>query len=158
VADTVRLAPEKALLTPGWRSASVLANLYILPPAFAETNQYYPFTRTMEESYLATPGHNLLRGMVGGGLMLAFTLLGMISGVINLRRATPDKRRTLVLVLLVTTLQTLALIAMVPLTWQRYVIPLVPLACLWIAYGLAQLLRQITKKGPSRETAPAKNH
>lgn len=155
VADTIRLAPEKALPTPGWRAAAVLANLYILPPAFAETNQYHPFTQAMEEAYLATPGHNLLRGMLGGGLMLVFTLMGMISGIINLRRATPDQRKALALVLLATSLQTLALIALVPLTWQRYVIPLAPLACLWVAYGLAQLLQPIIKKGAVPRDSPS---
>jgi hypothetical protein len=84
-----------------------------------------------------------------------FTLMGMISGIINLRRATPDQRKALALVLLATSLQTLALIALVPLTWQRYVIPLAPLACLWVAYGLAQLLQPIIKKGAVPRDSPS---
>lgn len=139
LADTLRLAPEKAMLTPGMRAVSLLANLYLLPPAFAEVNQYQTHTAAAEAAYLATPGQNLLRGMVGGGVMLTLTLLGLILGVISLRGAAPERRRTLILILLATIFQTAALLALIPLTWQRYVLPLAPLACLWAAFSLGYL-------------------
>jgi 4-amino-4-deoxy-L-arabinose transferase-like glycosyltransferase len=151
LADTIRLAPEKAMLTPGWRTLSLLANLYILPPAFAEVNQYHPYTEEMEARYLALPGQNLFRNMAGGGLMLILTLLGLILGVINLRHAAPDQRRTLALMLAATSLLLLAPIILVPLTWQRYAIPLAPLACLWIAYGLAHLFNMAGAEIRSRK-------
>jgi 4-amino-4-deoxy-L-arabinose transferase-like glycosyltransferase len=148
VADTMRLAPEKALLTTEWRAVSLLANLFILPPAFAETKQYQAATKAFEAVYQATPGHNLLRGTVGGGVMLTLTILGLVISITQLRNAAPDRFRTMILVLLTSVLQTIALIALIPLTWQRYVIPLVPLVCLWAAYGLAELVRaaQVSRK------------
>ena len=145
VTDTMRLAPEKTLLTTGRRAASLLANLYILPPSFAEVNQYHPYTEADELAYLSAPGQNLMRGWVGGGVMLTLTLLGLILGIISLRRAPPDQRKALTLTLLATIFQITALIALVPLTWQRYVIPVAPLACLWAAFSIGYLVNALKR-------------
>jgi 4-amino-4-deoxy-L-arabinose transferase-like glycosyltransferase len=144
VADTLRLAPEKALVTPGQRAVSLVANLFVLPPAFAEVKQYQAYTAAAEQVYLATPGHNLLRGMVGGGLMLAIFLLGIVLALVDYRHKNHGQRRVLALVWLATVSQTVMLIWAVPLTWQRYVIPLVPIVCLWVAYP-ATLLAKVKR-------------
>jgi len=142
VADTLRLAPEKVLATPEQRAVSLVANLLILPPAFAEVKQYQAYTAAAEEAYLSTPGHNLLRGMLGGGMMLALFLLGIALALVDFRHKNQEQRRALALVGLATIFQTSLLIWAVPLTWQRYVIPLVPITCLWAAYP-ASLVEKI---------------
>ena len=48
-----------------------------------------------------------------------------------------------ILTLLATIFQITAIITLVPLTWQRYVIPAAPLTCLWAAYGVALPLKMI---------------
>jgi hypothetical protein len=142
VADTLRLAPENALLIPGQRTVALLANLFVLPPAFAEVGQYQAYTAAAEQAYLATPGNDLLRGMAGGGVMLGLVLLGVGLALVDYRHNNLEQRRALALVGLATISLTLLLIAAVPLSWQRYVIPLVPLACLWAAYP-ASLVEKI---------------
>ncbi len=142
LADTLKLAPEKALLTPAQRGMALLANLLIVPPAFAETNQYHPYTAYAEQRYLSLPGHNLLRSLQGAGVTLGLFLFGVALALVDFRKLRLEQRRALALLALATVSQAALLILTVPLTWQRYVIPLTPLVCLWSAYPLARLRRR----------------
>ena len=136
VADTQALAPARVLHTPGLRLAVSLGNLYLAPLSFSEVGNYTAQTAAVETAYLAIPGHNLLRSIPGGGLLLLLTLSGLALAGLTAARS-PAARRPILLILLAT----LALVALqslaVPLPWQRYVIPLLPLACLWGAYTVA---------------------
>jgi hypothetical protein len=154
VADALRLAPEKALLSPGMRAVALLANLYITLPSFAEVSNYLEQTAATEQAYMAVPGHNLLRGMAGGGVMLVTTLFGVIVACLRLlrRNATQiqtnsqvnpyGQKRTLTLLLLATICQAATLILFIPLPWQRYVIPLVPFTGLWSSYAIGLFLER----------------
>jgi 4-amino-4-deoxy-L-arabinose transferase-like glycosyltransferase len=137
VSDTLRLAPEQALLSPGKRIAAMTFNLYLLPPIFSEAANYRIQTGPSEETYLSIPGHNLMRNKLGGGILLTLTLFGLASATLSMRRISPDQRRTIVIILLATIAQAVTLILLIPLPWQRYVIPLVPMICIWVAYSLS---------------------
>jgi hypothetical protein len=115
------------------------------PPSFAEYGNYLAETASAEQAYLATPGHNLVRGVAGGGVMLATVLLGMILSLHGFGRADSARRQTLGLLWLATLAQVGAQVALLALTWQRYVVPLIPLACLWAAYALAPVLVTLTR-------------
>jgi hypothetical protein len=136
-ADLQRLTPDVALVSPSQRLAALLANLYFAPPAFAEAGNYSEQTRAAEQAYLAVSGHNLLRSLVGGGLMFAFSLIGVGLACLRLHRALPAQKELLALLLLSTLALTLGIFWLAPLPWQRYVIPLAPITCLWIAYALS---------------------
>jgi 4-amino-4-deoxy-L-arabinose transferase-like glycosyltransferase len=140
LADTLRLAPEQALLTPVKRIASMVINLFIAPPAFSEADNYREQTNASEETYLSIPLNNLMRNMVGGGIMLMMTVFGLVSATLHLRQSPLDKRRAIVLILLATIVQATTVIFFIPLPWQRYVIPLVPLMCIWAAYSISLVL------------------
>jgi len=142
LADTLHLAPEKAMITPGQRGMSLVANMFVLPPAFAEVNQYHAYAEEAELAYLAIPGHNLMRSMGGAGVMMGLFLLGVALVVVDFRYKNTEQRRILALVGLATISQAVLLIWAVPLTWQRYVIPLVPMVCLWSAYPASKLQRR----------------
>ncbi len=139
VADNARLSPEVALLTPGSRAAALLANLYMAPLAFAETANYQEQTASAEEAYLASPGHHLLRGLAAGSILFALTLFGVLLALLHLRRVEAERRRALILLLLASLCLGVGLLYLVPLPWQRYVVPLAPQACLWVAYALGNL-------------------
>ena len=138
--DTIRLAPEQALLSPTKRAAVLLANLYLAPPLFAEVGNYLPFTATAEVTYLNVPGHNLLRNLAGTGALIVLTIFGVLVAVIQMKSQTPTKRRALILTLLGSLSQIASVIIFIPLPWQRYVIPLVPFTCLWSAYAIGHWL------------------
>lgn len=135
--DTQRLAPEHALVSQSQRAAALLANLYFAPPAFAEWGNYRAETAAAEAAYLAIPGHSLLRGLAGGALQFILALCGALFALLRLRHAGPAQRRALILALLATLCLALGHLLWIPLDWQRYVIPLVPLSCLWQAYALS---------------------
>jgi len=131
-----RVYPHQVSETAGERLLALVDNLFINPLAFAEVGKYAPATAASEAAYLAHPLHTLLRGRVGGGLMLFLCLVGVALALVSLRRASASRRRAIVLMILAGGAQLAGMIALVPLNWQRYVIPLLPFACLWIAYAL----------------------
>ncbi len=139
---TLRIfASNQVLDTPIKRLVSFIANLYILPPAFYEAANYINETEISQVKYLSFPGHNLLRGIIGGGIALLLSLFGTIIGIINvIRSADPVKRRKLTLLLLATSFQAIAILVAIPIPYQRYVIPMIPFIALWIGYGSSLLL------------------
>jgi 4-amino-4-deoxy-L-arabinose transferase-like glycosyltransferase len=145
LATTAYWAPEQALYTPAKRAFALVANTYITPPSFAEAGNYLEHTAASQAAYLAIPGHNLLRGLVVGGLLLALTLSGILIAGLRLRQASPERRRAIILILLATFSLFLALALTVPLPWQRYSIPLLPFASLWAAYTLGFWLDQASE-------------
>ena len=143
LADTQRVAPERALDSPAERVVAVLANLYATPPMFYEIGNYVEETQSAEIEYLKLPGHDLLRGLAGGGIMLFITLFGVAACLIGLRNENAGKRRPVILLMLASAAQAGALLLAVPLPWQRYVIPLVPFAALWAGLGLANMVSAV---------------
>lgn len=152
-ADAQRVNPGQYLDSPAERLAALLANLYLTPPAFAELGNYLDQTAAAEAAYLQIPGNTLLRGLAGGGVLLFLTLLGLILAGLRLRRTDPAARRSLALLLLATGSQVAFQLVAVPLSWQRYVMPLLPLACWWAGYAgeeLGEMLVVIGRKVVSR--------
>ena len=115
------------------------AQLYVLPPSFADVGNYLADTAAAEAAYLSNPAHHLLRGVAGGGLLLILTVFGLIAAALRLGREPPATRRALALLLLATLLQTAFFLLSTPLPWQRYAVPLVPFASLWAGYGVSRL-------------------
>lgn len=131
--------PGQALNTPASKLISMLGSLYLTPPIFAETGNYLDQTRAAEEAYLANPLHSLLRSIPAGGVLLALSLYGFVLGCVRSMRFKGPPNRGLALLTAATLIQALALLALVPLPWQRYYMPLLPFSCFWIAYGIEQL-------------------
>ena len=125
------------------RGISLIANLFLLPPATAELANYQPHTSASEKSYLQIAGHNWLRGLAGGGIALIFTLFGFILAVIKFFQSRAEQRRTIGLLLCAFLVQLVLLFFAIPLSWQRYMMPLVPFTCLWMSFGVSRLLSSI---------------
>ena len=134
--------PEQALNSPGLRIISLTGSLFLTPPIFAETGNYAQETGASETSYLANPLNNLFRSLSAGAFLLLLCLFGFYSAA---RRAVkdPSNSRQVWLLLALTVSQGLALLALVPLPFQRYYLPLVPLTCLWSAWGLERILTDV---------------
>jgi hypothetical protein len=109
-ADAARLAPEKQMDGYIERTAALLINLYIVPPAFAEYGNYARETASSETVYRSTPGHALLRGLAGGALLLGLTLLGLALSTLDYLRADPSRRRALALAWVATAATTAGLV------------------------------------------------
>ena len=144
VADHQRLAPDVSLDSPSRRLAALLANLYFAPPSFAEAGNYTEQTRASEGAYLANPGHNILRGLLSGAVMFALNLLGVALALLRLSRVNPSERRVIALILMASLSMALGLFWLAPLPWQRYVMPLVPISCIWSAYAVSSFGKRPT--------------
>jgi 4-amino-4-deoxy-L-arabinose transferase-like glycosyltransferase len=121
------------------RLGALLANLYFSPLQFNEVGNYLEQTRQSETIYLSSPLNTLLRSLAGGGILLFLSLVGIVLTLNQLRKKGLAVGRSLVILLFSTMVVTLALL-LLPFTFQRYVIPLVPLTTLLAAYPLDQLV------------------
>jgi len=138
---------EQNQLSIARRSLITVANLYIIPPQFYEVGNYRSQIESQENVYLAGFGHQLGRGILGGGLLFLLTLAGIVFGFRSLNTWGKSSRRNFLLLFLAMVLQVVALIIWVPLPWQRYVIPLVPYACIWPAFAFQQISSMWGKPG-----------
>jgi len=142
-----RLNPESSLNSPPRRTAALIANLYMTMPAFAEISNYAQETAAAEQQYLANPANHLLRGMLPGGILFALTLAGI--GLAGLKLLTSlrahhtlvspilRRRQEAIFITLISTFTLgVGIYWLIPLPWQRYLMPLVPFVCLWIAYAI----------------------
>ena len=145
VAATNAVMPWAVLVTPGQRAATFLVHLYFSPLQFAEAANYLRQTAAAEAAYSASPFHALFRGLAGGALLLGLTLLGIAQGLRRVRMPETNERRAFGVVLVATAVQAAALAFAVPLAFQRYVLALVPLACLWCGCGIATVVERLTR-------------
>ena len=143
------------LATPAERIVALIDRLFVASPVFWEIPNYAAETAVSEAAYMRGPIANLLRGPVLGSVMLALALLGAAIGMLLVfRRATASASRrdlAIALVWLVGTI--LALLALVPIAWQRYYLPLLPALCVWQGYALGHGMRAgkmvVARKGVS---------
>ena len=146
-------APSQVSRSLGDRLFAMLYHVYFAPPAFWDVPNYAAQTASAEQSYLAAPiqvgWHTRLLNLnlTLGGALLALTLAGLAFGVHDLaaRRLgggpalLPGKQAALI-VLLVWSAATVAVLLPINIAWQRYDLPLVPIVCLWAAYGLVRIV------------------
>ena len=134
--DYGRLAPEIILDTPVKAAFSILANLFIVPPSFAEAGNYLDQTQLSAEPYLSNPLNKLFRSLIGGGILLTLSLIGSAAAGWAVFKRGNVHRAQIGLAGLAGLLLFLALSLTITLPFQRYGLPLVPFTALAGAYGL----------------------
>jgi 4-amino-4-deoxy-L-arabinose transferase-like glycosyltransferase len=120
-----------------------LGQVYLAPPQFEEVGNYIADTAGQKAAYLANPLNDLLQSPIWGGLFLFFTLFGVILSFYRIRRLEPANQRWMILLALATVGEFLVLAVALPLPYQRYVIPLLPLLCIWAALGVEGMVRSL---------------
>jgi hypothetical protein len=143
VADFAALGGSQLMDSPAERAAALIAAVFVSPPQVREAANYDLVLATAQQAYLAHPLTGLLRDPFGGVARLLLALLGIALGLRRLTSPQPGIRRDMALLLLLTLAQVVGLLAAVPLAFQRYYLPLVPLVCLWIALALSLGLRAV---------------
>ncbi len=133
--------PVLVLGTGLQRLVGLISQLFIAPPAFADVGNYLQQTHASEVAYLANPLNDLLRGFMGGAVLMLLAVYGSILAALDLRRFEPKLRRNLGLLLIAGLVQLLVLLALIPIPFQRYYLPLIPFACLWSAYAVLNLIK-----------------
>ena len=138
-------APHRILDSFPERLLSLINNLYLNQPSIADVGNYITHTQQAQDTYFRLPFTTLGRGFIWGGLYLTLTLAGMVYLIANFSSRNHFKRNSLILLLLSAGAQTAALLIAVPLTWQRYVIPVIPYMVISISLGLSPIQSQLLK-------------
>lgn len=147
--NTLRyLQPTQVLDTLPMRFAVMLGHLYLTPLQFEEVGNYQTQIESMSMIYLVNPLHDLFRHPIGAGFLLFLTILGTVTGIRHFV-TTREKwmKRKYGLLILSSLLMLVTLLISIPLPYQRYWIPMVPFLCLWIAYGIEEILQLIKTTG-----------
>lgn len=136
-ADISRVSPSAALSTPLQRVSALTANLFFTPPAVVDTANYIDDLKVSITRYNANPLNKLFRAFPGGFFLLVFSLFGIY---VIFRFPAQAKFRESVILLMGGIAQFLFLAGTVPLPFQRYVVPLVPIALFFFAIGTGKLV------------------
>jgi hypothetical protein len=153
-------ASSQVATTLGGRLFAMLYQVYFAPPAFWEFPNYAAQTAAAEQRYLAVPLQagwhtpSLNFNLIAGGLLLALSLAGLLFALRHLAQPVGGETFPLVL-MLVWTLATVAGLLTINITWQRYYLPLLPIVCLWAAFGGAQVARPFTAALAARQARVA---
>lgn len=142
---TQELAPAAVLSSPGSRLTAMLGQLFFLPPQFQEVGNYSVELAGPIADYTRTSTYALMRGMAGGGLVLALVLLGLVSTVRPLEGSSEDRSASLGILMLATLAQTVVLLATIRVPVQRYYLPLFPIMSLWAGLGVNYLWQGILR-------------
>ena len=134
------LQPGQALPALQHRLAALVVNLFLSPPAFAESANYQANTAELEHKYLQNPLHRLMRNIPGGAALFILASFGIVSGLLQMHNFDTTGRRRHILLYSAGGLVFAGLLIAVPLSWQRYVIPATPFVCIWMACGLNTVL------------------
>lgn len=139
VAEFGQAIPGEVLQSVPERALGLVANLFYTPLQFAETGNYLSQLQPEEANYLANPAQSLMRSPLGGSIFLFMALAGFCVGLAAVWKRNAFLRRNLAILILVTVFFALVIILAFPFSFQRYSIPLIPLAILWIAYFINRL-------------------
>lgn len=141
------LIPGQVLSSLPERSLGVISNLFFTPLQFAETGNYLAQTQPAVDAYLANPLNDLFRGFAGGGIIMFISLVGFILAIVTFRKQGPALRWKMGILILTTLTLIIGLVVLLPLAFQRYVMPVIPLTTIWIAFALDQLIgKPLVKK------------
>lgn len=135
------VSPELVWESYPQRMFGILAHLFFTQPATADLMNYVADTQAADQAYFAQPLHSLFRNLWGGIVWIFLSLFGFILAPVRARRLAPMQRRRVWLMVAATFVQAVGLVGIIPIPFQRYVLPLIPFQCLWAAKGVEGLMQ-----------------
>jgi 4-amino-4-deoxy-L-arabinose transferase-like glycosyltransferase len=139
------VAPNYILDRPSERIAGMIYQLFIASPQTYEVGNYVKDIESSVEAYLANPFHSIGRGWAGGTIIMGLLLMGIVGVGLEFQAFGSGQRRDISLLFIATVLQLIALLWAIPIPFQRYYIPLLPLIILWSALGMDRVFYLIKK-------------
>ncbi len=157
-------APVQVAGSLGQRLFAMLYHTYFAPPAFWDVPNYAHQTAAAELAYLSGPIQiswhttSLSVNLAAGGAVLTLTLAGTVFALHDLVAHRPQGTNTItaaernaLVVLFVWSGATVVGLLPINIIWQRYYLPLMPIVCLWAAYGSVRVLRPFASVLPWRQ-------
>jgi len=126
------------------RILGLFIHLFLSPPAIGDVANYLEQTRSSETIYFSNPMTWISRGFIAGTFVAILTFYGFIIAPLQARHADRSSRRYILLLWAGTLIQIAVQVYLIPLPFQRYVMPLVPFACVWLALGFYNLGRLLS--------------
>lgn len=129
-----------ALTTPAARAAAMLDIAFFDQPRFMDTDSYSADVAPFVDKYQASFWHSVLRGRIWSLIAAALAAIGLVALVWRFR----ELESAIFLLYLLLTAS--FLIVGIPLRWQRYFIPIVPIINILTALGLGYIIRKMRYK------------
>jgi hypothetical protein len=146
--DTNRaLFPESVTPDVASRLRAAVLEVYLRPPAVWDLPVYLDRLAPQAEAYFAEPLNRLARLPLLGALLAGAGVAGAAFSALRLWRERLSAATLGEQTVWWWALSTLGLILLTtPFDWQRYFMPLVPLACLFAALGIGALVRPVVQR------------
>jgi len=137
----LQLADHLAGTTPNIFTSitSLIANLFILPPAVSEISKYLGPMAQKIQAYQDVAPHVWGRNLISGSLQFTIFLSGFFVMYKRYAKQTRSIQQNLNLMLFATGFLILGILIALPIPWQRYIVPVLPLVAFWFGYGLLPL-------------------
>jgi 4-amino-4-deoxy-L-arabinose transferase-like glycosyltransferase len=129
------LAPSSIIL----RGAIDLMNVFLTPPAAMDVGNYAYNLLGQITAYFSNPLNSFSQKLVPAAITILLLLLGSLGLLRQLTIGISEKKWNVLIVLVASILNFLVIVLLLPLTFQRYIIPLVPFSVLFSAAGFAFL-------------------
>lgn len=130
------LAPSSIWL----RGVIGLANLFIAPPAPLDVGNYSTNLSEQISFYFSNPLTSFSQQLVPSALIIILITIGCLGLLRQLSTGNTQTKLNAVILLIGAILSFIVLVLLLPITFQRYVIPLVPFSVLFSAVGAAQII------------------
>lgn len=136
--------PGGVLGTPGLRLLAVPYELFIAPLAFWDIPNYAAQTAAAEQAYLLQPFAALTNGGLLSATFAVLVLTGLTVSILNISRKKKDPSWILLWIWFASVLA--GILAGIPILWQRYFLPLIPVCVIFSAGAVGAIWTRIRKK------------
>jgi 4-amino-4-deoxy-L-arabinose transferase-like glycosyltransferase len=129
--------PRSVLQSPILRVLALPYELFLAPPAVWDIPNYAAQTAAAEQAYLAQPLNTLTAGGILSAVFAVLAGAGLIVSVVRLFRKQADAPS--ILVLIWTACVLIGILVGVPILWQRYYLPLIPVSAALAAVAVSAM-------------------
>jgi len=129
------LAPSSIWL----RAVIDLANVFLTPPAAMDVGNYSSNLQGQIAAYFSNPVNSISQSVVPAAFTLILFILGFLGLFRQLTTGNREMKRSILIILTGAILTFLVIVLLLPLTFQRYIVPLIPFSVLFSSAGLAFL-------------------
>lgn len=133
--------PAQTPQTIPTRLLALIAQVFIAPPAIADVGNYLATTEIQTRVYFSRPWNNLTNGFFIGGFFFALALIGLIWMTREAWHSRQNPESPVILLLIAFALQLTGIITGIPLSFQRYYIPLIPFLTIFMAIAITSGIR-----------------
>jgi 4-amino-4-deoxy-L-arabinose transferase-like glycosyltransferase len=126
--------------------------LFFAPPAFWDIPNYAQATAAAEQAYLSDPVNGLTSGGILPMLWCFFSLCGLALAIVRGARRRGDGRLRILVVWFLSVLG--GILVGVPILWQRYYLPLVPVLVVFASLAVATIVNNLARRIRQLQSAP----